>query len=71
MPGIEFSEWVLTESPYAEYEEGMDGESHPRYVCKECRGEAGWDRDPDGFANYQDKTPFCPHCGRRMKNERK
>lgn len=63
---VRHSEWVLTESPYAEYEEGVDGESHDRWTCRLCGGEAGFDCDPDGFASFQDKTKFCGHCGARM-----
>ena len=54
--------WELTESPYAEIEEGADGESHPRYTCHNCGGEAGFECDPWGFASGQEKTPYCQHC---------
>lgn len=63
---VRHGRWVLEESPYAEYEEAMDGESHPRYVCNLCRFEAGFDRDPDGFANYQDRSDWCGGCGAKM-----
>ena len=63
---LKHGKWVLTESPYAEYEEGVDGESHDRWTCSLCGGEAGFDCDPDGFASFQDKTKFCGHCGAKM-----
>ena len=59
-------EWVLTESPYAEHEEAFDGESHDRWTCSLCGGEAGFECDPDGFAGFQEKTKFCGHCGAKM-----
>ena len=62
-------EWVLEESPYAEHEESMDGESHPRYVCSLCHCEAGFGCDPDGFATDQHRSNFCPHCGADMRRE--
>ena len=60
-------EWVLEESPYAEHEEAMDGESHPRYVCSLCNCEAGFGCDPDGFATDQHRSNFCPNCGADMR----
>ena len=63
-------EWVLEESPYAEHEEAMDGESHPRYVCSLCHCEAGFGCDPDGFATDQDRSNFCPNCGADMRTAR-
>ena len=62
-------EWVLEESPYAEHEEAMDGESHPRYVCSLCHCEAGFGCDPDGFATDQHRSNFCPNCGADMRME--
>ena len=62
-------EWVLEESPYAEHEEAMDGESHPRYVCSLCHCEAGFGCDPDGFATDQQRSNFCPNCGADMRKE--
>lgn len=62
------AEWILEESPYAEHEECVDGESHPRYVCSKCGFEAGFECDPDGFAGWQVKAKFCGNCGRPMKN---
>lgn len=63
MMNDKMTKWILAESPYADYEEGVDGESHPRYICAVCHGEAGFGCDPDGFATDQELTPFCPHCG--------
>lgn len=63
---VRHGEWIITESPYAEYEEGVDGESHDRWTCSLCGGEAGFDCDPDGFASFQYKTPFCGYCGALM-----
>ena len=64
----DMSIWVKEESPYAEYEEGIDGESHLRYVCFKCGFEAGFTCDPDGFAGWQVKARFCGGCGKVMKN---
>lgn len=58
--------WVLEESPYAEHEEAVDGESHPRYVCSNCKGEAGFTCDPDGFAGEQELNDWCSNCGAKM-----
>lgn len=60
------AEWILKESPYAEHEEAVDGESHPRWVCSHCGNEAGFECDPDGFAGWQERTTWCGHCGRLM-----
>jgi len=65
------AKWVLEESPYAEHERGIDGESHPRYVCSNCGHEAGFECDPDGFATWQDKTPWCGNCAAKMDLEDK
>ena len=66
---VRHGRWILTESPYAEYEEGMDGESHPRYVCSLCSTEAGFGSDPDGFATDQELSDYCPGCGAKMDAE--
>lgn len=63
---IRHGRWVLEESPYAEYEEAIDGESHPRYVCNLCGFEAGFNRDPDGFADFQDRSKWCGGCAALM-----
>lgn len=68
---ITHAKWVLEESPYAEHEEGVDGESHPRYVCSNCGHEAGFECDPDGFAGCQDKTLWCGNCAAKMDLEDK
>ena len=60
------AKWILSESPYAEHEEAVDGESHPRYICSNCHHEAGFDCDPDGFAGDQDLTKWCGGCSARM-----
>ena len=66
---ITHAKWVLEESPYAELEEGVDGESHPRYVYSNCGQEAGFECDPDGFAGWQDRTPWCGNCAAKMDLE--
>lgn len=63
---IQHAEWILEESPYAEHEEAVDGESHPRWVCSHCGNEAGFECDPNGFAGWQERTTWCGHCGRLM-----
>jgi len=68
---IVHAKWILEESPYAEHERGVDGESHPRYVCSNCGHEAGFDCDPDGFAGWQDKTTWCGNCAAKMDLEDK
>ena len=60
------AKWILSESPYAEHEEAVDGESHPRYICSNCHHEAGFDCDPDGFAGDQNLTKWCGGCSARM-----
>lgn len=67
---VRHGEWVLTESPYAEHEEAFDGESHDRWTCSLCGGEAGFECDPDGFAGFQEKTKFCGHCGAKMDSKK-
>lgn len=33
------------------------------FVCSKCGGKAGW------FGGYNsERYPFCPHCGRKMRN---
>lgn len=63
---IHHAKWILEESPYADYEEGVDGESHPRYVCSHCGFEAGFDCDPDGFAGDQVLAKYCGGCNAKM-----
>lgn len=65
---IQYAEWILKESPYAEHEEAIDGESHPRWVCSKCGFEAGFECDPDGFAGWQVKAKYCGGCGLPMNN---
>lgn len=60
------AKWILSESPYAEHEEAVDGESHPCYICSNCHHEAGFECDPDGFAGYQDLTKWCGGCSAKM-----
>lgn len=66
---VRHGRWILEESPYAEYEEGVDGESHPRYVCSLCKTEAPFGCDPDGFATFQERSDFCSGCGAKMDLE--
>lgn len=64
---IIYGKWILAKSPYAEYEEGVDGESYQRYICSLCHKEAPFDCDPDGYATSQILANYCHGCGATMR----
>lgn len=52
--------------PYAHWDTTTiingDGEEEIRYICSHCGSEAPFGCDPDGFATFQERSPFCAYC---------